>query len=79
MLSEAEVIIKIEAKAWVRKYFKADSVEYLFFLLIISGIKDNKFTSKPSQAINHEFAEIVIITEVINEIKKRIKEGWINN
>jgi hypothetical protein len=31
--------------------------------------------SKPSQATNQEFAEIVIITEVINEIKKRKKAG----
>lgn len=74
-----EKMIKIEAKAWIKKYFKADSVEYLFFFLMINGIKDKRLISNPSQAPIQEFAEIVITIELISDTIKIRVEGWINN
>jgi hypothetical protein len=71
----AEKIITIEAKAWIIKYFRADSTEYLFFFDKIKGIKDKRLTSSPSQAINHEFAEIEIRIEMTKDIKKSTKAG----
>lgn len=63
LIAEAK-IMKIEANLWVRKYFKADSTEYLFFLFSINGIKAKRLISKPTQAINHELVEVVTKIEV---------------
>lgn len=49
-----------EAKAWVKKYFKAASVENWLFLLDIRGIKDKRLISNPIQAPNQVEAEMVI-------------------
>jgi hypothetical protein len=62
-------MIKVEASACTRKYFKALSVVYLFFFFIIKGINDIMFTSSASQAINQEELETTNSTEII---KKKI-------
>jgi hypothetical protein len=54
-----------EAKAWVRKYFKADSVANWFDLSDIKGIKDNKLISKPIQEPNQEEEDTAIKVPVI--------------
>lgn len=62
---------KMDAKAWVRKYFKAAS-EDIIFLLAIKGIKDNKLTSSPTQAPNQEEEETEIrVPKIKVEIKSR--------
>ena len=50
----------VEPSAWIKKYFKAASDEYLLFFTEISGIKDNKLSSSPIQAVNHDLAQIDI-------------------
>lgn len=74
-LKEVEEIIRMEAKACTRKYLMADSVEYLFFLLIMSGIKAKRLISRPNQAINQEFAETVTRTEALRRKIKTIEAG----
>lgn len=73
----------VEAKAWVKKYFKEDSVD-IKLLSLIRGIKANKLISSPIQALNQELEETVInvpiikinIKVILNELlkikKKRI-------
>lgn len=63
-------MINEEEKAWIKKYFKADSDEYLFFLFIINGIIDNRFNSNPTQEENHEKEEIAKIDPRIRVDKK---------
>lgn len=54
----------IEAKAWVKKYFKELSVE-IILLLFIRGINDNKLISNPIQTLIQELAEILINVPII--------------
>lgn len=61
-----------EASAWVKKYFKAASVDIKLFILIIKGINDNKLISSPIQALIQEFAEIVVRDPLINVNKNNI-------
>lgn len=61
-----------EASAWVKKYFKEDSDENKFFVLIIRGIKDNKLISNPIHIPNQEDEEIEIRDPVIIDKKKII-------
>lgn len=63
-----------EAKAWAKKYFRADSLETKFLVVLMRGIKHNKLISKPIQAPNQELAEIVIKVPLIKQIKKIIFE-----
>lgn len=51
----------------MRKYFKEDSEENKFFVLIIKGIKDNKLISKPIHIENQEKEETAIIVPKIKE------------
>jgi hypothetical protein len=60
-----------EANAWVRKYFKAASVDNRLFVSIIKGIKDSKLISSPTQAPIHELAEIEIKVPLIKVIRNR--------
>jgi hypothetical protein len=60
-----------EAKACVKKYFKEDSEENKFFVLIIRGIKDNKLISNPIHIPNQEEEEIEIKVPIII-VKKKI-------
>jgi hypothetical protein len=57
-----------EAKAWIKKYFKEASVVIKLEELVIKGIKDRRLISRPTQAPNQEFAEILIIVPL-----KRVK------
>lgn len=45
---------KIEANAWVIKYLRVVSEEYIFFEFFIKGIIDIKLISKPIHILNHE-------------------------
>lgn len=55
----------IEAVAWVRKYFVAASVERGFELLIIRGIRANRFISSPIHIMNRLELSMVIIGPII--------------
>lgn len=65
-------MINEEPKAWIKKYFKADSDEHWFLLFIINGINDIKFNSNPTHAPNHDGAEIDRNIPIIN-VKKNIR------
>ena len=49
-----------DPRAWIRKYFNAASEVYILVLDVMRGKKDNKFNSKPIQAINHEVEDVAI-------------------
>lgn len=51
----------MEAVAWVRKYFVAASVDRGLELLIISGIRANRFISSPIHMMNKLELSIVIM------------------
>ena len=59
---------KIEAKAWIRKYFIVDSIEYIFVFKLNIGIIENRFNSKPIHIVSQLDEEIVIIVLKINII-----------
>lgn len=63
-----------EAMAWIRKYFKEDSLDKIFFLLVIKGINDSIFISKPIQVPSQfeEEIEIVDLKSIISR-KRRFK------
>jgi hypothetical protein len=67
-----------EAKAWVRKYFKAASAEN-FLDLVIIGMKDSKFSSSPTQTPNQVELEMVIKVPVVSEAAKSNEERLIFN
>lgn len=51
----------MEAVAWVRKYFVAASVDRGLELFIISGIRANRFISRPIHIVNRLEPNIVIM------------------
>lgn len=57
----------IDARDWIRKYFKDASEENKFFVLEIRGINLNKLISSPIQHPNQELEEIEI-----NVLKNKI-------
>lgn len=61
-----------DAKACVKKYFREDSEENKFFVLIIRGIKDNKLISNPIHIPNQEEEEIEIKVPIIIDKKNTI-------
>lgn len=63
---------------WIRKYFKADSLWYLLFLLIIRGIKTIIFTSKAAHTINKECVEIMVKIDKNIMNRNNMFEGWRN-
>ena len=48
----------VEARAWIKKYLIADSARNGHNLVVIRGVKDNKFSSNPNQAPNQDVEEI---------------------
>lgn len=62
----------LEARAWVIKYFKADSEGYELFELVIKGIIDKRLISNPIHILNHEYDEIVIRVPIIKVKKNKI-------
>lgn len=56
----------LEAKAWVKKYFKDASDENKLLFFIERGIKDNKLISKPIHTLNQEEELILIKVPLIN-------------
>lgn len=61
-----------EAKAWVKKYFSLASEVNKLLEFMHRGIKDNKLISKPTQTLNQEEEEILIIVPIIKEDKNNI-------
>lgn len=59
-----------DAKAWIKKYLIADSVEIKLFVSIIRGIKDNKLISNPIHIPIQEEEEIAIKDPVISVVIK---------
>lgn len=64
-----------EPRAWIRKYFNEASAEYWLNLEEIIGMKDRRFNSNPSQAVNQEEEEKVIRVPKIRVKKKRTWAG----
>lgn len=62
----------LEAKAWVRKYFKDASEENKLFNFMVRGIKDNKLISNPIHTLNHDEEQILIIVPKNNVDKNNI-------
>lgn len=62
----------LEAKAWVKKYFKVASDEKRLLVFIDRGIKESKLISNPIQILNHEEEEILIKVPTIKVIKNNI-------
>ena len=61
-----------DPKAWIKKYFSAASEVYILVLDVIRGRNDNKFSSRPIQAVNHEVEDIAIMTPRVSVLKKVI-------
>jgi hypothetical protein len=53
-------MIKVEARACVRKYFIVASFLILFFGFARIGMKAKVFVSRPNQAISQDDEEIVV-------------------
>lgn len=73
-IKENKIILNnkiLDAKAWVKKYFKDASEENKLLLFIERGIKDNKLISKPIHTLNQEEELIVIIVPLININKNK--------
>lgn len=62
----------LDAKACVKKYFKAASDEYKLFIFIIKGINDKRLISKPIHTLNHEAEQILMIVPKNNVNKNNI-------
>lgn len=62
----------LDAKAWVRKYFKEASEEKRLLVLIQIGINERRLISRPIQILNHEEEEILIIVPMISVITNKI-------
>lgn len=60
----------LDAKAWIKKYFKEDSEENKFFFIIIKGIKERRLISNPIHSLSQEVDEIAIKEPKIIEQKK---------
>lgn len=58
-IKEAVNTTNEDPNAWIKKYFRLASDEYWLFFVIIRGIKERRFNSKPTQAPNQEEDEIV--------------------
>lgn len=76
MYSVIDTIIDInrteEARAWVRKYFSAASVDIKLFLAVIRGINASKLISNPIQALSHEVDDTDKIVPLIIIVKNMI-------
>ena len=73
-LKEAARIIIEDPRAWIKKYFSAASEEYWLFFAEIRGIKDNKLSSRPTQAPNQEEAEAAKVVPNKRVEKKRTRD-----
>lgn len=71
----SEKIIRIEAIAWVRKYFSALSVLYLFWVIKIIGKNIIILISRENQAIIHVVVEKAMRIEAKRSEKIMISEG----
>lgn len=63
---------KLDASAWVKKYFSEASDENKLFNFIVKGIKDNKLISNPIHTLNQEEELILIIVPKNKVIKNNI-------
>lgn len=72
-------IIKVEAQAWVKKYLVVASVSWFIEGVIIIGMNDKRFSSKPIHIINHLLVEIEIIVPRIRVEENRKIKGKEDN
>lgn len=70
-LNNTEKIIIDDPRAWIKKYFKAASEEYWLFFLIIIGIKDIKFNSRPIQAPNQD-TDLIEIKVPVSRVATKV-------
>lgn len=70
--------IKIEAVAWIIKYFSAASLWYLLFFFKIRGINNIKLISRATHVISQELVEIIKRIEDTIIVKNSMFEGWSN-
>jgi len=61
-----------DPKAWIRKYFNADSEEYWFLFEEIKGINDKRLSSKPTHAPNQEEEETDKVVPIRSVKKNKI-------
>ena len=66
---------RAEPRAWIRKYFKAASEEYVSYLDVRRGTNEIRFSSSPSQQPNQDELEIVIKIPKFKVKKKNSKAG----
>jgi hypothetical protein len=67
-----EIIIIVEAPAWIIKYLIAESLTLVSGLKNKIGIMFKRLISRPSQAVTHEVAETEIkVPAIINVINKK--------
>lgn len=62
----------LEARAWVRKYFRAASEDFKLLISFIKGINAIKLISNPIQMLNHELAVTANRVPMTNTIKNNI-------
>lgn len=70
IIKHLERIIRVDARAWIKKYFRAASEEYGFILVAIRGIKDIRLSSNPIQAPNQDVEDTERIVPIISVEKK---------
>lgn len=71
----ALIRIMAEPRAWTKKYFKAASDEYELNLDEMMGMKERRFSSSPSQLVNHELAEVAMTIPKISDLEKTMRLG----
>ena len=62
----------LEARAWVRKYFRAASDDFKLFISFIKGINANKLISRPIHILNQLFEDMVMVVPTIMEVVNKI-------
>lgn len=75
-MNERIIIIEnskiVEAKAWVIKYFREASEEYMFLVFDIKGIIERRLISSPIHILSQEYDEIEIKVPIIKKFRKII-------
>ena len=65
---------RADPNAWIKKYFKALSVEYTSEDRAIIGIKESKFNSNPNQAVNQVFLLAAIKAPKVKGRRKKDRQ-----
>ena len=75
IIEVALIRMMAEPRAWIKKYLSAASDEYRLDFDEIRGVKERRFSSKPSQLVNQEFAEIAIVVPSTRDIINATRLG----